>query len=108
MTKNQLIKTYQQLADLEASKRQVEKEADSLKAQILNLKSALALEIPPNTTAHGITHKVTTRSSVSYAKVYDTLLKTVIPKTKATEAEAIKASHTSTVETHTFKQELSQ
>ena len=102
-TETKIIETYEALATLEATRRDLDKQVSSLKKEEDSLKAILAQLIPENDTKAGITHKLTRRSSVSYAKLFDHVLETYVPKTKQPEAEAAKSTFTTETFSHSFK-----
>lgn len=105
MTKDdkKIIETFEALSALEAERRNLDKQSASLKKQEDTLKALLSTLIPENTEKAGVTHKVTTRSSISYGKLYDHILSTYIPKTKQPEVLSLKDTFSTQTITHTFK-----
>ena len=105
MTKTKLINVFSQLSSLENEKRTLNKQLASIKKEETSLKEILSLEIPAGSAKNNIFHKVTTKPTVSYGKLYSAVLEKLVPKTKYAVAEELKDSFTSTTETHTFKLE---
>ena len=102
MAKKSVKQLFEMLNEARDSRLALEKEAKEYKKIEDSTREALMLEIPENEEKQGITHKVVRRSSVSYTD-YTAALLDYIPKTKRGEAEALKASYTTTTERHEFK-----
>ena len=105
MTKTKLINVFSQLSFLEEEKRILNKQLASIKKEETSLKEILSLEIPADSAKNNIFHKVTTKPTVSYGKLYSAVLEELVPKTKLSLAEDLKTSFTSIIEVHSFKLE---
>ena len=105
MTKQKLIATYGKFVTIEEEKKNLNKQLASLKKEEALLKEMLTLEIPAGSAKNNIFHKVTTKPTVSYGKLYSAVLEELVPKTKRSLAEDLKTSFTSITEIHSFKRE---
>ncbi len=101
-TKESIKTLFQSLNSLESERKELEGKAKSLKKKEDSIKLELSSLIPKNKTKDSIFHKYYTKSSISYSKVYEKLVKDLVPKTKYPLAEQIKQSFTKETEYHTF------
>lgn len=106
MTKkeSQISETFYRLNETTIARIELEKQARDLKKLEDQYKAQLAASIEPEQTIAGVLHHVTTKPSISYAKLYSRILSDYVPKTKASEVEALKETeYTSFSTQHTFK-----
>jgi hypothetical protein len=95
-TEARVIAAFARLRELNAQAKDIDSEVSSLKEELKAL-------VPANGELGGVRHVISSHSTVSYAKVYDALLETLIPKTKAQQAADIRASFTTISERHELK-----
>ena len=94
MTKKEkaLLDTFSRLRELTAQKALIEKELRQLNA-------SLQQAIPPGHTVAGLTHRTSTGSSISYAKLFSET-RELIPRTKQRLVDDLVVKHTTTFEKH--------
>lgn len=85
------------------ARQEKEKEVKALKEREEGLKGELCSLVPENDSFAGVEHKVWSKPSVQYSKVYDAVVKELVPKTKWEKAEELKESFTSVRVQHSVK-----